>query len=134
VIYGSDVDERWTVQVYLHRDPVTDRARSLTTTIRGTREDALALDAELKRAAAAWRKTLGVRPGRTDCRPFDLASLRAAVGPLPADELARAIGVSRRHLYRLRDIGLTDEQADQAATAFGRHPVEVWPAWFDDLT
>jgi hypothetical protein len=59
---------------------------------------------------------------------------RASWASFEDDELARAIGVSLRHLYRLRDIGLTDEQADQAATAFGRPPTRSrsGPAWYDD--
>lgn len=35
--------------------------------------------------------------------------------------------------YRARRVGeLSDAQADRLAVAFGRHPCELWPTWFQD--
>lgn len=42
--------------------------------------------------------------------------------------LAELIGVKPRWARHLRHQGITEEQADKAATALGLHPITIWPA------
>lgn len=47
--------------------------------------------------------------------------------------LADALGVSRRVLYRWREDGVPIDTADTVATRLGYHPVHIWgDEWFDD--
>jgi plasmid maintenance system antidote protein VapI len=47
-------------------------------------------------------------------------------------DLAARIGVDRRTLQRLVSRRrLRSDAADRIAIAFGRHPFEIWPEWFD---
>lgn len=46
--------------------------------------------------------------------------------------LAHRLGVTDRHLRRLRTEGLTTLQADRYAVACGWHPAAVWPGWDGD--
>lgn len=39
-----------------------------------------------------------------------------------------------RRLYKLRDAGLTPNQADRMAVSLGCHPVEIWPDWYEALS
>lgn len=50
-------------------------------------------------------------------------------GHPPALVLAARVGVSARTVHRWRHNGLTDQQADHAAIALGRHPATIWPDW-----
>lgn len=48
--------------------------------------------------------------------------------------LAELVGVTPRWARQLRHTGLTEAQADHAATALGMHPLEIWPTeWADAL-
>ena len=42
--------------------------------------------------------------------------------------LAELIGVKPRWARHLRHQGITEEQADKAATALGLHPITIWPS------
>lgn len=47
--------------------------------------------------------------------------------------LAQRLGLSHRTAKRRRqDGGLHPHEADRAAIQLGRHPVSIWPTWFDD--
>lgn len=63
----------------------------------------------------------------TTSRPFPLAPLLEAARPTSLVTFSQMLGVHRRQLYRLRDYGLTLDQADTLAFRLGLHPVEVWP-------
>lgn len=45
-------------------------------------------------------------------------------------ELADTIGVTERHVRRLRMTGLSEQQADEYANAVGQHPGWIWPDWY----
>lgn len=45
--------------------------------------------------------------------------------------LAEAVGVTPRTVHRWLAKGMTEEAADRAAVRLGRHPVEVWPDWYE---
>jgi lambda repressor-like predicted transcriptional regulator len=56
----------------------------------------------------------------------------AADRQLSVSGLAVCLGIDRSTLYRLlyRD-EVRYDAADHLAVALGRHPVEIWPEWFD---
>lgn len=43
------------------------------------------------------------------------------------DDIAAALGIGARTLFRKRHTGLTRWEADRLAVRIGRHPVEIWP-------
>ncbi|MHB8342291.1 MAG: helix-turn-helix domain-containing protein [Mycobacteriales bacterium] len=50
------------------------------------------------------------------------------------EELAVGLGLDRRTLYRLMaSERLSVHVADRFAVACGRHPVEIWPDWFNPV-
>lgn len=64
---------------------------------------------------------------------FPLAPLRDAYerqGRLPG-QIHAALGITKRTLYKWRERGLSDRQADHAAVALGLHPSNVWHDWPD---
>lgn len=65
-------------------------------------------------------------------RPYPFEPLQRLIAAPTAQVAADLLGVPRRRLYRLRDQGLTVDQADRMAIAAGYHPAEVWPTWLDD--
>ena len=60
-------------------------------------------------------------------RPYDLAALVAAAG---ARVEARRLHVSGSAFARMRLVGLTERQADEAAVRLGLHPGLVWERWW----
>lgn len=46
------------------------------------------------------------------------------------EQLAQAIGVTRRTIYRWRVTGLQWWQADTVAVRLGRHVADLWPEWY----
>lgn len=62
---------------------------------------------------------------------YDLEVLKARTN-LSDPELAATVGISERHLLRLKAIGLTLLQADRYAVACGWHPASVWHGWDGD--
>lgn len=66
--------------------------------------------------------TRPARIGKTEPKPFSLASLAAATG-LSESALCVLTGL---HLTRARQ-GLTEAQADRLALRLGFHPIQVWP-------
>lgn len=76
---------------------------------------------------------------------FDLATLIAAVGAhrylvetgnglervAPIAHLVATLGVQAATIQRWALDGIPYWQADRAACAFGRHPVTVWPDWYE---
>lgn len=67
-----------------------------------------------------------------EARPWPLAPLLELAG-WPARtvaSIAERAGVPARSLGRLLEVGATDAQADNLATALGFHPSQVWPDWF----
>jgi lambda repressor-like predicted transcriptional regulator len=56
----------------------------------------------------------------------------AADRQLSVSGLAVYLGINRSTLYRLRSRDeVRYDAADHLAVALGRHPVEIWPEWFD---
>lgn len=64
-------------------------------------------------------------------RRFDLEVLKAKAR-LSDPELAARVGITERHLLRLKHEGLTLLQADRYAVACGWHPASVWQGWDGD--
>lgn len=60
-----------------------------------------------------------------------LGPLERLVKPRNDDELALALGASRRSVTRWRQRGIDWWIADVLATAIGLHPSWVWPQWWD---
>lgn len=55
----------------------------------------------------------------------------ATDGPTGLTAVCEALHVSESSAKRYRRFGLSDRQADHAATVLGMHPSQVWPEWFD---
>lgn len=62
---------------------------------------------------------------------YDIEALKERV-QLSDPELAARVGITERHLLRLRHTGLTLLQADRYAVACGWHPACIWPGWDGD--
>lgn len=62
---------------------------------------------------------------------YDLDTLKARVH-LTDEQLAAQVGITERHLRRLRDTGLSNLQADRYAVACGWHPASIWAGWDGD--
>jgi hypothetical protein len=62
---------------------------------------------------------------------YDIEILKAKAD-LSDDELAATVGITVRHVHRLKLTGLTHLQADRYAVACGDHPARVWPGWDGD--
>lgn len=62
---------------------------------------------------------------------YELEALKART-QLSDPELAERVGITERHLIRLKATGLTTLQADRYAIACGWHPCLVWPGWDGD--
>lgn len=59
----------------------------------------------------------------------------ADVQPLHGMSVVMAhLGISHSTALRWQRNGLTDVQADRAATAVGLHPCLLWPEWWDEPT
>lgn len=74
-----------------------------------------------------------VRTAPSERLPFGpLGALVAAqVGPgCVFSAMARRLDVSRETVHRWAVTGVPVRQADRAAVEFGRHPGELWPAWW----
>jgi lambda repressor-like predicted transcriptional regulator len=60
---------------------------------------------------------------------------RAVTDRIPLTELALQIRLPRRTLYRvLGSTRLRWDTADRVAVALGRHPSEIWPNWFEEVS
>jgi hypothetical protein len=90
--------------------------------------------AHRQRHGLPTRQGTGAR--RAEPRPFDFASLEAAMaleprndtaGRVTDEDRAAALGVGRHSVLRLRQRGLTERQADELAIRLGTHPGLVWP-------
>lgn len=62
---------------------------------------------------------------------YDVEALKERV-QMTDPELAAAVGITERHLLRLKATGLTLLQADRYAVACGWHPASIWPGWDGD--
>lgn len=62
---------------------------------------------------------------------YDIEALKARAD-LSDPELALRVGITERHLLRLKVTGLTWLQADRYAIACGAHPANIWPGWDGD--
>lgn len=62
-------------------------------------------------------------------RPYAFQPLEQVARCDTDEDTAAALGVNRRRIYRMRQLGLTVEQADELAVGIGMHPAEVWPDW-----
>lgn len=67
-------------------------------------------------------------PDRTPTR-FPLAALERTTGTNSATAMALRLGVARKQVYRWRDYGLDEWQADAMAIQLGHHPTEIWSDW-----
>jgi hypothetical protein len=96
----------------------------------GDETTVLVVDTELL-AAFGWPSP-PTPPGRRApaARPFDLASLEAVSG---VRLTARRLGVSGATFSQMRQAGLTERQADAAATKLGLHPGDAWGHWWLDV-
>lgn len=123
-VVGSEIDQRWTVQVYVPK--AFQPPAAVSRTFCGSRVEALEFEAELR---TALRR--GALPPQRRWYPF--AFLERALGTSDTGELARRLGVPTEWVfkYRCRPRGLTERVADRLATAAGLHPAEVWAHWFD---
>lgn len=63
---------------------------------------------------------------------YALADLLAVVGGPPHREVAHVARVEVSTVHQWVQRGLSPWQADRLAVAYGRHPVAVWPTWFED--
>lgn len=63
-------------------------------------------------------------------RPFRFADLENKIGGTTIN-VAVLLGVDRRQVLRLRQSGLTVDQADEFAVRAGFHPGEIWEQWAD---
>lgn len=64
---------------------------------------------------------------------YPFAPLETLVGAPSAKQLADALGVHPRQVYRWRSTGVTADQADLLAVRLHSHPFEVWPEMADEL-
>lgn len=71
-----------------------------------------------------------MKPGPKPQRRFCVRAPIASIGT--HGDAARAMGVSRSQILRFLADGATPASADRVAIAAGRHPVEVWPDFYDD--
>jgi hypothetical protein len=86
--------------------------------------DRPASGAVARQEAPHWRR------GHVEPRPFPFDTLERLLRASTATDVGAAIGITRRHVLRLRATGLTIHQADRFATAAGYHPATVWPEWW----
>lgn len=73
------------------------------------------------------RPGLGGRPAIP--RPFSIDLLEQRLRGRCLLEEAADLGLHPRQIYRWRQSGLTERQADELAVRCGFHPAEVWPDW-----
>lgn len=64
------------------------------------------------------------------------AMIRVSVEPLVEEcgglrSLARWAGTNATKVRRWRTTGITVDDADRIAVSLGRHPVELWPNWYE---
>lgn len=79
---------------------------------------------------AWWRRTQPVHRNGSD-RGRGACDCQCAAGGYCASDssLARRLGVSRTTLWRWSHRGLTDREADRAASTLGLHPSALWRDW-----
>jgi hypothetical protein len=121
-------DGVWRVVVQTGRDSATGRRTRLVRHVRGCRDDAEQLRAELVALHGSYHEPKP-QPVRRPAPSAQRFALEEVLGARSQSELARLVGVSVSAVQAWSERGLDEYRADQVAVALGRHPAEVWPQW-----
>jgi hypothetical protein len=122
-IIGSEVDQRWTVTVRVPRS-IPAAQKTETRTIAGSSASAEAFAQDLHEELAA-----GELP-RVDRRRFPFEDLKRLPDGHRTIEVARRLDIRWDRVYRFRERGLSEAQADAMAQRAGFLPIEVWADWY----
>jgi endogenous inhibitor of DNA gyrase (YacG/DUF329 family) len=63
---------------------------------------------------------------------YKLAPFLRLVGNPTHADVAAVMGVTKETVHAWAARGMGAYLADRLAVAYGRHPVSIWPSWFDD--